>query len=103
MAAGVEHLPQELADNRAWLEKELDRPVLEHFCFPSGSFHADARAMLVAAGIRSATLCEPGLNAPGSDPYALRRFLDCRDVSDPVFDAYLSGLLHFLSRLAPRA
>jgi peptidoglycan/xylan/chitin deacetylase (PgdA/CDA1 family) len=101
MAGGVDRLPQELADNRAWLEKELAAPALEHFCFPSGSFHADARAMLVAAGIRSATLTDPGLNAPGCDPYALRRFLDCRDVGDAVFDAYLTGLLHFTARVTP--
>jgi hypothetical protein len=51
--------------------------------------------LLAANGIRSATLTKTGLNAPGSDRYALRRFLDGRRVSDFHFDAYLNGLLHY--------
>lgn len=92
-------LPQELAENRAWLGAALGVDGLDHFCFPSGSFHPDARDMLVAAGIRSATLCDTGLNAPGCDPLELRRLLDGRNVGDAVFDGYLAGTLHFVSML----
>ena len=48
----------------------------------------------MSAGIKSATLCDVGLNAPGRDPYALHRFLDGRSVSDVEFEAYMSGALH---------
>lgn len=92
-------LPQELAENRASLAAIVGDHPLEHFCFPSGSFHPGARDMLVAAGIRSATLTVPGLNPPRSDPLALRRLLDCRSVGDAVFDGYLAGTLHFASKL----
>ena len=97
----VSALPQELAENRAYLVEALGTSGIDHFCFPSGSFHPDARAMLVRAGIRSATLCEAGLNPPGSDPLALRRLLDCRNVGDAVFDGYLDGTLHYVSKLRP--
>jgi peptidoglycan/xylan/chitin deacetylase (PgdA/CDA1 family) len=95
----VAALPQELAENRAFLAAVPGMGGLDHFCFPSGSFHRDACAMLVDAGIRSATLCDPGLNAPGCDPLALRRLLDGRNVGDAVFDGYLDGTLHFASML----
>ena len=95
----VAALPQELADNRAFLSTVLGTEALDHFCFPSGSFHRDALAMLMDAGIRSATLCETGLNAPGSDPLALRRLLDGRNVGEAVFDGYLDGTLHLASKL----
>ena len=52
-----------------------------------------------ASGIVSSTLVDEGLNAPGADPLALRRFLDGRRVSDAEFDAYLSGTLHYLALL----
>lgn len=95
----VAALSQELADNRAFLAAALGAGNLDHFCFPSGSFHRDARAMLEDAGIRSATLCELGLNAPGSDPLALRRLLDGRSVGDAAFDAYLNGTLHYVAQI----
>lgn len=95
-----EKLPQELSENRAFLASALGNHPLEHFCFPSGSFHPSARGMLMAGGIRSASLTDAGLNAPGCDPYALRRLLDGRGISDAVFDAYLSGTLHYAAKLA---
>lgn len=96
----VEELPHELAENREFLAEVLGSDALDHFCFPSGSFHPDAHAMLLEAGIRSATLCDLGLNAPGCDPLALRRLLDGRNVSDAAFDAYLDGTLHFVGPIA---
>ena len=98
-----EKLPQELSENRAFLASALGNHPLEHFCFPSGSFHPSAREMLMAGGIRSASLTEPGINAPGCDPYALRRLLDGRGISDAVFDAYLSGTLHYAAKLTGHA
>jgi peptidoglycan/xylan/chitin deacetylase (PgdA/CDA1 family) len=90
----VESLPREVDENRAFLRAALGEAALTHFCHPSGTNHPLARAFLEACGIKSATLVEEGLNPPGADPLALRRFLDGRRVSDSTFDAYLSGLLH---------
>ena len=95
----VEALPAEIEENRAWLRAAIGDLPFEHFCLPSGATHPEARSLLAASGIRSATLVTPGLNGPGADPYALRRFLDARDISDAEFEAYLSGLLYYLRPL----
>jgi hypothetical protein len=94
----VDALPREIADNRAFLA-QVSGGSLDHFCYPSGTFHPRAPDLLAASGVRSATLVEEGLNPPGANPYMLRRFLDGRSVSDAEFDAYLSGVLHFLRPL----
>jgi peptidoglycan/xylan/chitin deacetylase (PgdA/CDA1 family) len=91
----VERLPRELLENRQFLAGAIGEVPLTHFCYPSGTFHPHAPALLAASGIRSATRVEPGLNPPGSDPYQLRRLLDGRRLTDAEFEAYLSGLLHF--------
>jgi peptidoglycan/xylan/chitin deacetylase (PgdA/CDA1 family) len=95
----VESLPREIAENRGFLGAALGDVALEHFCYPSGTNHPQAPALLASNGVRSATLVTEGLNAPGTDPYMLRRFLDGRGVSDVEFDAYLSGLLHYTALL----
>lgn len=90
---GIDRLEAEIADNRAVLAAALPGQPLRHFCYPSGGFHPDAPARLRAMDVRSATLCDQGLNPPGSDPMRLRRFLDGRSVSQAMFEAYLSGAL----------
>jgi peptidoglycan/xylan/chitin deacetylase (PgdA/CDA1 family) len=95
----VASLSDEIEENRASLACAVPRRDLVHFCYPSGTFHPRAPALLAASGIASATLVTEGLNAPAAHPYALRRFLDGRRVSDVEFDAYLSGLLHYLASL----
>jgi peptidoglycan/xylan/chitin deacetylase (PgdA/CDA1 family) len=99
--AQVDALPRELDENRAFLRAAVGNTRLDHFCYPSGSNHPRARALLAAHGVRSGTLVTQGLNAPGSDPLALRRFLDGRSISNAEFDAYLSGILHYVSRVRP--
>lgn len=89
----IDRLETEIDDNRAALAVALPDKPFRHFCYPSGGFHDDAPARLRAMGIRSATLCDQGINPPGSDPMRLRRFLDGRTVSQAMFDAYLSGAL----------
>ena len=96
--AQIDSLAQEVADNRAYLTAATGAPA-EHFCYPSGTWHPRAAATLVACGVRSATLVDEGINAPGADPYALRRFLDGPRVTTVGFDAYLSGTLHYFSAL----
>lgn len=96
IAETVDALPGEIEENRARLRAAVGDKPLVHFCYPSGSTHERARTMLADGGIVSATLVDRGLNPPGTDPLALRRFLDGRLVTDAQFDAYLSGLLHFV-------
>lgn len=97
VATEIEKLPRELEENRAFLEAAGVAGPFDHFCYPSGASHERAAELLRAEGIRSATLVEQGINGPGADPYALRRFLDARHVGEAEFDAYLSGLLHYLA------
>jgi peptidoglycan/xylan/chitin deacetylase (PgdA/CDA1 family) len=97
--AQVDALPRELDENRAFLRASVGDTRLDHFCYPSGSNHPRARDLLAAHGVRSGTLVTQGLNAPGSDPLALRRFLDGRSISNVEFDAYLSGVLHYVARV----
>jgi peptidoglycan/xylan/chitin deacetylase (PgdA/CDA1 family) len=97
--AHVDSLPRELDENRAFLAQALGEVPLDHFCYPCGTNHPRARGLLAASGVRSATLTDEGLNAPGADPLALRRFLDGRRISDEEFDAYLSGVLHYTGSL----
>lgn len=95
----VESLIEEVEENRAFLQDALGDVALDHFCYPSGRHHPDAPALLAASGIRSATLCDEGLNGPDANTLALRRLLDGPRVSDAEFDGYLSGMLHFLAPL----
>lgn len=91
-------LAAELSDNRAALARACGKTAFQHFCYPSGQYVPAAEATLAAAGIRSATLVEHGINPPGTHPYRLRRFLDGRSVSQAVFEAYLSGVLEIAAR-----
>jgi peptidoglycan/xylan/chitin deacetylase (PgdA/CDA1 family) len=95
----VDALAGEIDENRASLRMALGDVPLDHFCFPGGRHHPRAPELLSAAGIRSATLVKNGLNPPGADPYALRRFLDGRTVTAAEFRGYLSGINHWMSRL----
>jgi len=85
---------REIADNRAALEPVVGRP-LQHFCYPRGRWSPRHWPWLRAAGIASATTCEPGLNVPGTPPLALRRFLDGEDVSAIEFEAEMTGFAEF--------
>lgn len=95
----VDALADEIEENRAWLRSAIGDLPFDHFCYPSGTSHPKAPSLLAASGVRSATLVKPGLNGPGGDPYALRRFLDGRSISDAEFEAYLSGILYYLRPL----
>ena len=103
---GIDSLPEEIAENRAFLSDAIPGGSFDHFCYPSGTTHPRAPTILAASGIRSATLDVEGLNPPCVDPFALRRLLDGRTISDVEFDAYLAGALHFtgaIKKLLPAA
>jgi peptidoglycan/xylan/chitin deacetylase (PgdA/CDA1 family) len=96
VANEIEALPREIDENRAFLEAAGVAGPFDHFCYPSGASHELAGDLLAGRGVRSATLVDQGINSPGADPFALRRFLDARHVGEAEFDAYLSGLLHYI-------
>lgn len=64
---------------------------LRHFCYPSGVHDPLIYPVLAAAGVRSATTTEFGLNPRGSNPYALKRILDCESMNEVELEARLSG------------
>lgn len=98
----ISSLASELVDNRGVLAQACGSDHFTHFCYPNGRYDPAASKVLAAAGIRSAVLTDHGLNPPGTDPYALRRFLDGRSVTDAEFEAYMSGALDLYAAAASR-
>lgn len=99
VAGTLGRLAQEVEENRVFIAAATGAPPATHFCYPSGTWHSVAPAILAASGVRSATRVTEGLNAPASDPYALRRFVDGPAVTPADFRAYLDGTLHYLTAL----
>jgi len=64
-----------------------------HYCYPSGSFGAEATHTLGALRMRSATTCIPGLvgRVDGARCHYLPRFLDGEDVHPLEFESEMSG------------
>lgn len=88
----------EIEENRRALAPFAQAPLV-HFCYPSGYHSERLFPWLRAAGIETATTCEPGLNGPDTHPYALRRFLDGESVTMLEFEAELSGFSELLRGL----
>jgi peptidoglycan/xylan/chitin deacetylase (PgdA/CDA1 family) len=86
-----EHVARyEIAGSKRALETRLGRPV-EAFSYPSGLFGPRERRLVAEAGFRIAVSCEPGVNGPLTDRFALRRRqIDGRD-SFLDFRAKLGG------------
>lgn len=69
----------EIEESKSELEARLDRPVTA-FSYPAGLFGERERRLVAAAGYRIAVSCEPGVNEPQTDRFALRRRqIDARD------------------------
>jgi peptidoglycan/xylan/chitin deacetylase (PgdA/CDA1 family) len=90
-------LVDEVEQNRAFIARATGAPPATHFCYPSGTWHPAAPELLAGCGVESATLVTEGINPPGCDPRALRRFVDGPSVHPIAFQAYLDGTLHYLS------
>lgn len=71
-----------------------------HYCYPSGSFGAEASEALDGMGIRSATTCIPGLvtDVSGHRRHYLPRFLDGEDVHSLEFEAEMSGFSELMRK-----
>ncbi len=69
----------EIRDSRAELEERLGRPVTA-FAYPAGLFGEREERLVEEAGYLAAVSCEPGVNLPGTNRFALRRRqIDRRD------------------------
>jgi peptidoglycan/xylan/chitin deacetylase (PgdA/CDA1 family) len=69
----------EIEDSRTELEARLGRPV-SAFAYPAGLFGERERRLVAEAGFTAAVSCEPGVNGPAADRFALRRRqIDARD------------------------
>jgi len=80
----------EIRGSKLALEARLGRPV-SAFSYPSGLYGDRERQLVRAAGYRLAVSCEPGVNPPDVDRFALRRRqIDGRD-SMLDFRAKLEG------------
>lgn len=91
-----ETMIREIEENRKILEPIVGR-TLHHFCYPSGFWEKRQLETLKRLGVRSATTCDPLLNAPGESLLTLRRFCDFEGFSWIEFESVLSGYrLYFL-------
>lgn len=90
---------REILENRAALERILPGRY-DQLCYPSSEYDPVQFPWLRAAGVRSATTCNVGLNPPGTHPLALNRFLDGECVSQIEFEAEVSGFAELCRRAA---
>ncbi len=89
---------KEIDDNRHVLEPIVGKR-LRHFCYPSGIYHEDHRTPLAAAGVVSATTCDPGLNHAKTPTLTLHRFLDGNNISWIEFEAEMCGFSDLLRNI----
>jgi peptidoglycan/xylan/chitin deacetylase (PgdA/CDA1 family) len=69
----------EIEESKVELEARLGRSVTA-LSYPAGLFGERERRLAMAAGYRVAVSCEPGVNLPDTDRFALRRVqIDARD------------------------
>jgi peptidoglycan/xylan/chitin deacetylase (PgdA/CDA1 family) len=70
---------EEIRDSRLELSERLGREV-SAFAYPAGLYGERERRLVAEAGYAAAVSCEPGVNQPGTDRFALRRRqIDARD------------------------
>lgn len=83
----------ELNESRRSLEKLLGSPV-KHFCYPYAKQNPEVRALVRAAGYKSAVIGRGGLNRSWTDPYMLRRIkVDTRTTIPRLRFSLLKGKL----------
>jgi peptidoglycan/xylan/chitin deacetylase (PgdA/CDA1 family) len=79
LAVADDAAAEEIAGSRRELEAWLGRRV-SAFAYPAGLYGERERRLVAQAGYTAAVSCEPGVNRPGGDPFALRRRqIDSRD------------------------
>ena len=89
-------LKSEIQDSKTQLEEILGQPV-EHFSCPGGRWDARVSPLAIAAGYKSVSTSEIGLNTRDTDPYRLKRLAVFRETSAESLVELMSGK-HLLSR-----
>lgn len=86
-------LEYEVVESRRIIERETGRPVLT-FCYPNGNM-TPAADRLVRAHYAGAITTQKGWNAPGQDPYTLRRIgiHQGAAATSVSFQARISGMI----------
>lgn len=95
-----EAMAYEINENRRAI-KEILGQEKNHFCYPSGMYTADHPKWLAQLNILSGTTCDVGLNARGTSPLLLKRYLDREDFSDIEFESEICGVRE-LARIVKR-
>jgi len=83
--------------NRERLEAITGRRP-QHFCYPSGVYHASYLPKLESEKIVTATTCDPGLASRAAHRLLLPRFVDTEHVSDIEFEAWITGAASWMPR-----
>lgn len=65
-------IEREIRESKAWIEREIDRPVVD-FAYCNGWYSDEVIRALAAAGFRSAVTTEDLPNRIGGDPFSLKR------------------------------
>jgi peptidoglycan/xylan/chitin deacetylase (PgdA/CDA1 family) len=96
--SNFEAMAEEIRLNRETLREMLGSTPC-HFCYPSGQYSGQHPEWLKRLGIVSGTTCDPGLNAEGTSPLLLKRFLDSDHFSDIEFEAEICGTREIARRI----
>lgn len=64
---------EEISASKRKLEDIFGRPI-KHFCYPYGNWSPAVRDLVADAGYCTGCTLDSGLNLPGADAFALRRF-----------------------------
>ena len=64
---------EEIFASKKKLEDLFGR-VIEHFCYPYGNWNEAVRDLVAEAGYKTAFTTASGVNLPGENPFALKRF-----------------------------
>lgn len=70
---GADPAREEIGGAKRKLEDLLGCEI-RHFCYPYGDWNPAVRDLVAEAGYETACTTEPGINLPGDDLYAIRRF-----------------------------
>jgi peptidoglycan/xylan/chitin deacetylase (PgdA/CDA1 family) len=64
---------EQIVSSKKALEDFFGLPI-RHFCYPYGDWDATVRDLVAEAGYETACTTQAGVNTPGTDRFALKRF-----------------------------
>lgn len=88
---------REIESNRCAIV-EATTATAADFCYPNGIYKPQFLPWLEEVSVATATTCDPGLTARGSNKLLLPRLMDTALLSQIEFEGWLSGVSSFLPR-----